>query len=83
MIAGMETLTTLPLVVGMIGNLSTFALEALAARLLTILLAVFIIGSVGIFAVTAFAWLWVKRAIGDMARHCAYVLAPIGHARRR
>jgi hypothetical protein len=75
MIAGMDWLTTIPLTVGVIGNLSTFALEALVERLLTILLAVFIIGSVSVFALTAFAWLWIKRAIGEqhgspsMARH--------------
>jgi hypothetical protein len=75
MIAGMDQLTTLPLIVGAIGSLSAFALEALALRLLTILLAVLIIGGVSVFAVTAFAWLWVRSAVGgphaspSMARH--------------
>jgi hypothetical protein len=75
MIAGMDWLTTIPLIVGVIGNLSALALQALAVRLLTILLAVLIIGGVSVFAVTAFAWLWVKGAIGvphaspSMARH--------------
>jgi hypothetical protein len=64
MLGGMDCLTTLPLIVGAIGNVSAGVLEALAERLLTILLAVFIIGGVSIFAMTAFAWLWVKRAIG-------------------
>ena len=62
MLGGMDCLTIFPLIVGAIGNVSAGALQALAERLLTILLAVFIIGSVGVFAVTAFAWLWVKRA---------------------
>jgi hypothetical protein len=65
MIGGMDCLTTLPLIVGAIGNVSAGALVALAERLLTILLAVFIIGSIGVFAVTAFAWLWVKHAFGE------------------
>ena len=60
----MDCLTTLPLIVGVIGNVSAGALQVLAERLLTILLAVFIIGGVSIFAVTAFAWLWLKHAIG-------------------
>ena len=60
----MDSLTTLPLIVGAIGNVSAGASVALAERLLTILLAVFIIGGVSIFAVTAFAWLWLKHAIG-------------------
>jgi hypothetical protein len=64
MLAGMDCLTTLPLIVGAIGNVSAGALAALAERLLTILLAVFIIGGVSTFAVTAFAWLWIKRAFG-------------------
>lgn len=74
MIAGMDWLTTIPLVVGVIGNLSTLVLQALAERLLTILLAVFIIGGVSAFAVTAFAWLWIKRAIGEP--HAAPSMAP-------
>jgi len=55
----------IPLVVGTIGNVSVSALEALAERLVTILLAIFIIGSVGVFAVTAFTWLWIKRWLGE------------------
>jgi hypothetical protein len=75
MIAGMDWLTTIPLIVGVIGKLCALALEALAERLLTILLAVLIIGGASVFALTAFAWLWVKHAIGEhhaspsMARH--------------
>ena len=64
MIAAMDSLTTLPLIVGAIGNVGAGALTALAERLLTILLAIFIIGGVSIFALTAFAWLWIKRAVG-------------------
>ncbi len=65
MIAGMDWLTTIPLVVGAIGNVSASGLEALAERLVTILLAVLIIGGVSVFAVTAFTWLWIKHAIGE------------------
>jgi hypothetical protein len=65
MIAGMDCLTTLPLIVGAIGSVSAFAMQALAERLLTILLAIFLIGGVGIFAITAFAWLWIKHAFGE------------------
>ena len=61
----MDCLTTLPLIVGAIGNVSAGAVVALAERLLTILLAVFIIGSIGVFALTAFAWLWVRQAFGE------------------
>ena len=64
MIAAMDSLTTLPLIVGAIGNVAAGGLAALAERLLTILLAVFIIGGVSVFALTAFAWLWLKHAIG-------------------
>lgn len=65
MIAGMDWLTTFPLVVGAIGNLSASTLDVLAERLATILLAVLIIGGVSVFAVTAFTWLWIKRWIGE------------------
>jgi len=65
MVAGMDWLTTFPLVVGAIGNIGASALGALAERLLTILLAVMIAGSVSVFAVTAFTWLWIKRWIGE------------------
>jgi hypothetical protein len=64
MIGGMDSLTIFPLIVGAIGNVSAGALVALAERLLTILLAVVIIGGVSGFAITAFAWLWVKHAFG-------------------
>jgi len=65
MIADMDWLTTFPLVIGAIGNIGAGTLGALAERLLTILLAVLIIGGVGVFAVTAFTWLWIKRWIGE------------------
>ena len=61
----MDCLTTIPLIVGVIGNVAAGAMAALAERLLTILLAVCIIGGVGVFAITAFAWLWIKHAIGE------------------
>jgi hypothetical protein len=65
MIAGMDCLTTLPLIVGVIGNVSACAMQALAERLLTILLAIFLIGGVSVFAITGFAWLWIKHAFGE------------------
>jgi hypothetical protein len=39
-------------------------MEALAQRLVTI--AVVIIGGVGVFAVSAFAWLWLKRTVVEL-----------------
>jgi len=65
MIGGMDCLTTLPLIVSVIGNVSAGAMQVLAERLLTILLTVFIIGGVSVFALTAFAWLWIKHAFGE------------------
>jgi len=65
MIAGMDCLTMIPQIVGTIGNVSVGAMQALTERLLTILLAIFLIGGVGIFAITAFAWLWIKHAFGE------------------
>ena len=62
----MDKLTTIPLIVGVISNLSALAVEAIAQRLLTIVLVVFIIGGVSIFALTGFAWLWLKRAVGEL-----------------
>ena len=41
-------------------------MDALAQRLLALLLSVLIIGSVTIFAVTAFAWLWLKHTLGEL-----------------
>jgi hypothetical protein len=70
----MDWLTTLPLVVGGIGNLGAFALEALAERLLTILLAVMIVGSLSVFALTAFTWLWIRHAVGE--HHALPSMAP-------
>ena len=60
----MDSLTTLPLIVGAIGNVGAGVMVALAERLLTFLLAFFIIGGVSVFALTGFAWLWLKHAIG-------------------
>ena len=74
----MDWLTTIPLIVGVIGNLSACAMEALAERLLTIVAATFIIGSVSVVALTAFARVWIKGAIDEMhrrARHDSEVLA--------
>jgi hypothetical protein len=66
MIEGMDWMTTIPLIVGAIANLSAFALQTLAERMLTIALAVLIIGGVNVFVLTAFAWLWIKHAIGEV-----------------
>jgi hypothetical protein len=66
MIESMDWMTEIPLIVDGIGKLSAFALQALAERLLTIAMAALIIGGVSVFALTAFAWLWVKHAIGDL-----------------
>ena len=63
MIAGMDWLMTIPLIVGVISNLSAIVLQSLAEQLLTIVLAVFIVGSAGVFALTELAWPWIKRAI--------------------
>jgi HAMP domain-containing protein len=46
--------------------LSATILQSLAEWLLTIILAGFIIGGVIVFALTGFAWLWIKRAIGEL-----------------
>ena len=62
----MDCLNAIPPIVGFISNLSYLILHTLAERLLTIALAVVIIGSVAAFAVTAFAWLWLKRVIGEL-----------------
>ena len=56
----------IPLTVGVMSNLSALAMHALAERLLTLVLAAFIIGGVGVFALSGFAWLWMKRAVGAL-----------------
>jgi hypothetical protein len=66
MIAAMDLIATFPLVIGAIINVSASAMDALVERLLTIALAAFVIGSVAIFVVTAFAWLWIKHAAGAL-----------------
>jgi hypothetical protein len=66
MIAVMDWLTTIPLIVGVISNLSAITLQPLAERLLTIVLAGFVIGSIGVWALTELLWLWLKRAIGEL-----------------
>jgi hypothetical protein len=65
MLANMDWLTIIPLVVGTVDNVGASALAALAERLVTLLLAVLVIGGVSVFAVTAFTWLWIKRWIGE------------------
>jgi hypothetical protein len=66
MIAGMDYLATIPPIVGVISNLSAITLQLLAERLLTIVLAGFIVGSVTVWASTELLWLWIKRAIGGL-----------------
>jgi hypothetical protein len=65
-IEGMDWMMTIPLIVGAVGKLSALALQALAERLLTIVLAALIISGVSVFALTGFVWLWIKHAIGDL-----------------
>jgi len=62
----MDWLTTIPLIVGVISNLSAIVLQSLAERLLTIVLAGYVVGSVGVFALTELLWLWIARAIGEL-----------------
>jgi hypothetical protein len=59
----MDWLAIFPLIVGATSNLGALAGQAIAERLLTILLAVFIVGGVSVFALCAFAWLWMRRAV--------------------
>ena len=66
MIKNMDWLATFPLIVGAVGNLSAAALDAVAQRLLTIALAALLVGGVTLFAVTAFAWLWVRRTVAEL-----------------
>ena len=70
----MEWLTIIPPIVGAFTNLAAFALQALAERLLTLALAGLLITGVGVFAVAAFSWLWLKRVVGDL-----HVLPRIAH----
>jgi hypothetical protein len=66
MMAGMDYLATIPPIVGVISKLSAITLQLLAERLLTIVLAGFIVGSVTVWALTELLWLWIKRAIGEL-----------------
>ena len=61
----MDYLATIPPIVGVISNLSAITLQLLAERLLTIVLAVFVIGSISVWALTELLWLLLKRAIGE------------------
>jgi hypothetical protein len=69
----MDWLTTLPLLVAVIGELATATLQALADRLLTIVSAVVVIGGVSVSAVTAAAGRWLKHAIAEL--HATHSLA--------
>ena len=70
----MDWLTTPPLIVGLIGNVSILALEALAEQLLTIFAAVLVTGSVSVCAASAVGWLWIRHAI-DAHHHATPRLA--------
>lgn len=62
----MDWLTALPMVLDGIAQLSASAMSALAARLLTIGLAALIIAGVTVFALTGFAWLWLRRTLDEL-----------------
>ena len=62
----MDLFATIPLLTGAFLNMGIFAMNALAERLLTLALAGLIIGGVTVFAVTGFAWLWLKHTVGDL-----------------
>ena len=66
MIAAMDWFTAPPLVLLAIVNLGTFAMHALAERLLTIGLVVFVVGGVTLFALAGFAWLWIKHVFAEL-----------------
>jgi len=65
MMATMDLSVAPPLVLEAIANLGTLAMHALAERLLTIALMMLVVGSVTVFALTAFAWLWIKHTFGE------------------
>ena len=62
----MDYLNAIPLIVSVISHLSCLALEALAERLLTIVLAGFLVGGVALFAAAALAWLGLKRLLAEL-----------------
>jgi hypothetical protein len=66
MIGGMDYLNAIPLIVSVISHLSYLAMEAVAERLLTVVLAGFLIGGVALFAATAVAWLGLKRLLSEL-----------------
>ena len=58
--------TTIPQIVSAFVNLSEFTAKTIAERVLTMMLAILIVGGVSVFAVMAFAWLWIKQAVGEL-----------------
>ena len=62
----MDYLSAIPPIVSLVSSLGYLVMQTLAERLLTIVLAVAVIGGVGGFAAGAFAWLWLKRVIGEL-----------------
>jgi hypothetical protein len=66
MIGGMDWLATFPQLIDAVGNLGALIMQAVAERLLTLLLAGLLIGGIGAFAIAAFAWLWAKRVAAGL-----------------
>jgi hypothetical protein len=62
----MDWLTTIPLIVALIGNLGALALQTVAVRLLTIVPAVFFVGGISAAALMAICRWWLKRATGEL-----------------
>ncbi len=59
------------LIVNVIANLGSLGLEEVGKRLFTLLLVVYGVGSLAVFALTVFAERWIKRATAELhaARH--------------
>ncbi len=59
-------MTAIPMMIDSIAQVSASAMAALAQRLLTIGLAALIIVGVTGFALTGFAWLWIRRTADEL-----------------
>ncbi len=66
MIGAMDPVTAIPSIVNALSNVTVDVAQMLAERLLIIVLAIFVVGGAGVFIVSAFAWLWIKRVVGDL-----------------
>lgn len=62
----MDWLMAFPMVIDGIAQLTASAMAALAHRLLVIALAALIISGIAVFAVTGFAWLWLKQVVAEL-----------------